>query len=82
MSDHIFAKLYEKDGKQVLVTKEIGDEEGEPQIHFRTSTISGHTATVKFSYSDGAWDKRDEMFDQVTEESAWNTLPDPNLLKL
>lgn len=82
MSDHIFAKLYEKDGRQVLVTKETCDKEGCPQIHFRTTTKNGHSATLKFSYEDKAWGKRDAAFHKVDEESAWNTLPDPSLLKL
>lgn len=69
MSD-LFAKLYEKNGKQVLVTKETDDEDC-PALAFRTTTKSGHSMTLKASFKEKDWDKRDAAFDNVTEESAW-----------
>lgn len=68
---NIFAKLYEKKGKQVLVTKETDDDDC-PAIAFRTTTKSGHSMTLKASFKDGDWDKRDEAFNNVNEESAWS----------
>lgn len=70
MSD-IFAKLYEKKGKQVLVTKETDDEDC-PALAFRATTKSGHSMTLKVSFKDGDWDKRDDAFEKVTEKSAWS----------
>ena len=72
MSD-IFAKLYERDGKQVLVTKETDDSDC-PAVAFRTTTANGHSVTIMASMGNKTkdWDKRDKAFDNVTEESAWS----------
>ena len=72
MSD-IFAKLYERDGKQLLVTKET-DEYDRPEIHLRTTSKSGHTVTLKFGYEEDAFDIRDKVFDGIEEDAAWNTI--------
>lgn len=80
MSD-LFAKLYEKKGKQVLVTKET-DEDDCPAVAFRTTTKSGHSITLKASFKEGDWDKRDEVFNNVTEESAWNMVKDAPGMKM
>lgn len=72
MSD-IFAKLFEKKGKQVLVTKETDDDDN-PAIAFRTTTKSGHSITIKVSFKGGDWDKRDQTFDKTTEKDAWGIL--------
>lgn len=74
MSD-IFAKLYEKKGKQVLVTKETDDDDC-PALAFRTTTKSGHSMTLKASFKEDDWDRRDEAFSNVTEESAWAMVKD------
>lgn len=73
MSD-TFAKLYERDGKQLLITKETSDEDGCPEIHLRTTSKSGHTITLKFGYEEDAWDGRDKVFDGIEEDKAWDVL--------
>lgn len=80
MSD-IFAKLYEKKGKQMLVTKETDDDDC-PAIAFRTTTKSGHSMTLKASFKSKDWDKRDEAFDRVTEKSAWDMVKDAPGMKI
>ncbi len=67
---NIFAKLYEKDGKQVLVTKEKDDDDC-PAVAFRSTTKHGHSVTLMASMKKKGWDQRDAAFDNVTEESAW-----------
>lgn len=78
-NSHTFAKLYEREGKQMLVTKETSDEndfdEGDlPEIHFRTTSASGHSVTMRFTYGDGDWDKRDEVFGKISEDAAWSVV--------
>lgn len=82
MSEHQFAKLFERDGRQLLVTKDSDDEDGNPQIRFQTTTESGHRASLNFTYGEDDWDKRDAMFDQLTEEDCWNKIPSPAILAL
>lgn len=69
-----FAKLYERDGRQVLVTKEESDD-GSPQINFRSTTLnSGHSITLKMGYKDADWDVMDVAFERVCEDFAFGVI--------
>lgn len=77
-----FAKLFERDGKQVLVTKDETDE-GKPCLTFRCSTdVSDHNITTQVSFKKDAkldaWEVMDRAFDNVNEDQAFglrNGLP-------
>lgn len=69
-----FAKLYEKKGRQLLVTKEIGDNDT-PELHIRsTTTKSGHSMTLRLGFKDGDYSKRDAAFDKLDEKAAWKLI--------
>lgn len=82
MNDHTFVKLYEKDGRQLLIVKDSSDDDGTPEIRFTTTTMSGARATKIFGYAEDKWDDRDEAFEMLNEENAWEYAPSGKLLDL
>jgi hypothetical protein len=81
-NDNQFAKLYEQDGRQLLVTKG-NDSEGEPALVFRTTTkVSGHHLQFAISFQgrseNSRYNRMCKEFDKMTEDSAWglcNSVP-------
>ena len=65
-----FAKLFERDGEQVLVRKE--DLDGDPTV-FVTFDIEGHLATLNFSFNDAhdGYEARDAVFATIDEDAAF-----------
>ena len=63
----IFAKLFEREGEQALVMKDI-HEEGRPAISVCFETDSGlFTTTLGYKNEE----MRDAAFDAATDESTW-----------
>lgn len=72
MSDIRFAKLFEKEGRQLLVTKE-SDDESMPALQFRITTRkSGHSLTLKASFKNE--EVRDKAFTQIEALNAWDMI--------
>lgn len=65
-----FAKLFERDGEQVLVISTQTDE-GEPCLHFMLD-IGNAKVEPKFTFKTGEWDKLDSAFDLVDENSSFS----------
>lgn len=73
-----FAKLFERDGRQVLVTKEASEDDHNydaPIIKVRTKTTkSGHDLAVNISFKgedDVQTRRRDEAFDKINADMAF-----------
>lgn len=81
-NDNIFAKLYEFDGRQLLVTKGVNNE-GDHALVFRTTTAkSGHHMQFAISFQgrteDAQYKRMCKEFDKMTDEKAWglcNSVP-------
>lgn len=69
-NDHKFAKLFEKDGRQYLVTKDTDDETSEPEVRVSTTNNNGHRLTISLKFGEDNWDARDEAFESIDETSA------------
>jgi hypothetical protein len=72
-----FAKLYERDGKQVLVLKGE-NEDGGPALEFRFLTdVAEHSValnvTIRHTEDRDAYEALDLAFDEMTEDRAFNT---------
>lgn len=70
-----FAKLFERDGKQVLVMKDEIDN-GDPALAFTfESDVLEHRVCLKISFKPAeelnAWDVLDQAFDKCTEDQAF-----------
>lgn len=64
-----FAKIFERDGKQVLVLKDENDD-GKALLQFRfLSDVSDNFMCVGYAFSDLS--QRDEAFDRVTDDNAF-----------
>lgn len=72
-----FAKLFETDEGQVLVTKDTNDE-GAPCLLVHFVTEGGHFGKLVFSYedTDTGWASLDEVFESCTLEDAENAIGD------
>lgn len=71
-----FAKLYEREGQQVLVTSDQ-DEDGEPCLTIRfKSNVSDHEISTRLAFKKSAkldkWEVLDQAFDAMTEEKAFD----------
>lgn len=64
-----FAKLYERDGRQVLAFADK-DSEGDPAVKIVFETESGNRCTLAFGYEKAS--KRDAEFAKMTEESIFD----------
>lgn len=71
-----FAKIYERDGKQVLVTKEQDVDTDEPCLQFRfKSNVLEHDirTTVFFKGTvQEQWDSMDKAFETADEDFSFN----------
>lgn len=65
---NIFAKLYERDGEQVLVTKDEMDDDGSPCVRV-TFRVPVGTASADFAYK--SEEDRDRGFALIGEEEAF-----------
>lgn len=70
-----FAKLYERDGEQVLVTKEQ-DDDGEPMLKIRfKSNNAGHDIATSIAFKKDAeldaWEVLDRAFENMDHECAF-----------
>lgn len=79
MDDH-FAKLYEKEGRQLLVTKGENND-GDPALCFRTVTRNAaHGMEFKVSFKGKTdaekYEALDAAFNKTTEQSAWDIVDD------
>ena len=71
----MFAKLFEKDGKQVLVKIDTDPVDYNPEIRFFFEPEKLGVCSIAISYkddSDKSWDSADKAFAEVTEEKAFN----------
>lgn len=68
----IFAKLFERDGRQIVVMKEWNDEEDMDEITLRSRTKSGHSFMLKLSFADEG--PRDRAFDDMDEAKAFRII--------
>jgi hypothetical protein len=71
-----FAKLFERNGQQVLVTKDE-DEDGEPALKIRfKSNVSGHDICIKVAFRKDAeldkWAVMDRAFDAMDISKAFD----------
>jgi uncharacterized protein YkuJ len=69
-----FAKLFERDGKQVLVKIDVNDE-GNPEVRFYVQPDGLGVCSIAYQQdddSDASWARAEKSFDEeVTEEKAW-----------
>ena len=67
----VFAKLFERDGEQVLVRKEE-DLDGDPTV-FVTFDMDRIIVTVNFGFNDDhdGYEARDAMFATIDEDAAF-----------
>lgn len=73
-----FAKLFERDGRQVLVTKETSEDDHNydaPVLKARTKTTkSGHDLAINITFKgkdDAQTRRRDEAFDKMDADTAF-----------
>lgn len=71
MSD--FAKLFEREGQQVLLFKDK-DDDGDPAIKVVFETERGNRCTLAFGYAKSA--ARDIAFDGIDESDAFDIVDD------
>jgi len=73
-SENHFAKLFSRDGQQVLVTKDWDDKQG-PMLRLRfASNKSGHKVELSVSFKGNKHERRqarEEAFANLTEETAF-----------
>lgn len=68
----IFAKLYERDGVQVLVTRQFRDEDDRPEMRFRFEHRGCWVEpAVAFADTEAGIELRDKAFDEMTEDRAF-----------
>ena len=72
-----FAKMFDTEYGDVLVMRQ-DDDEGNPEIRFYCEPEGLGLCSVAFSYSEDAYERRDEGFDKVTLEMAVKVAKDLN----
>ena len=71
-----FAKLYERNGSQVLV-KIDSDGKGNPEVRFFYEPKDLGVCSMAISFRDDSpemWDRAEGIFEKVTQESAFKTV--------
>lgn len=69
----MFAKLYDTEVGQILILKELNEDNGNPEVRFYFQPEglgTCHMATTMPDDSDGSWDAADKLFDSVDKEKA------------
>ena len=69
----MFAKLFERDSKQVLVKLDADNEKCFPEVRFYFEPEGFGVCSVAVGYkddSDKSWDSAEKFFNEVTEEKA------------
>lgn len=74
-----FAKLFERDGVQVLVKKDsVPDEDAGAEIrfYFKPDELGVCSVSISFPDTDEGWDAADMAFDRVDEDIAFDAIKD------
>lgn len=66
----MFAKLYGTDNDQILVKLDEGESGPEVRFYFQPEGMGVCSVATGFADTDAGWDKAEEAFKNMTEETA------------